>query len=236
MWGQTPGERKLHIFGKTYCETETDVKNVEMNVMKARSATYLLLNDCFVKRSWMMMDVQMRVYRTYIRSVLTSGLGALAIRHKAVQELEGYHNASLRSVLSLNKTCPSVLPLLLLGELPAEAHIVMDTLNKFYGFWTCRETERGKAMREIMMQAKPGSQTWIYQVRWLCKLVDLPDPALMWDLDIPSKSEWKAEVKFKVTKYFAEKTRTNLMQKSSLKYFNPSAHCSWVFLDQMTQK
>ena len=90
----------------------------------------------------------------------------------------------------------------LLGELPIEARIHLNTFSLFYTIWSNPQTTAHQVVRYILRMADSSSTTWAAHLRLLCQVYGIPDPLFLIEKETPwSKDRWKTLTTTKVTIY-----------------------------------
>ena len=119
---------------------EEELKNIDENIIKCRNSLFALLGPVYAYRCLLSPVVQAHLWRTYYLPVLMSGLQALPIRPSKMKPLIIFHNKILRGFLKLSQSSPVPALHFLLGELPVEAVLNINTLTLFYNVWTNPDT------------------------------------------------------------------------------------------------
>ena len=115
-------------------------KNVDENIKKCRKSIFALLGPAFSHRCLLPPHIQVHLWRVYNLPVLLSGLNSLPVRPVNVKAMEIFHNKTLRGFLKLSRTSPKAGLYFLLGELPVEARLHINTLSLFHNIWASPET------------------------------------------------------------------------------------------------
>ena len=112
----------------------------------------------------------------------------------------------------------------LLGEVPIEARIHLNTFSLFYSIWSNPHTTANKVMRYILKMSNNSSVTWSIHVRLLCLLYGLPDPLHLLEKEsIWPKEKWKNLTKTMVTIYHENDLRTKAKANSKMHFLNVQA-------------
>jgi hypothetical protein len=103
-----------------------------LNIVKCRGSLFALLGPAYAYKCLLSPLVQNHLWKAYNLPVLVSGLSTLPIRPANVTLLAIFQNKTLRGFLKLSNTSPVPALYFLLGELPAEAIIHINTLATFH--------------------------------------------------------------------------------------------------------
>ena len=199
---------------------EEEQKNVDENVKKCRKSLFGLLGPAFSYKCLLSPLVQIHLWRTYNLPVLLSGLAALPIRPVNFKSLKIFHNKILRGFLKLSCTSPVSGLHFLLGELPVEAKVHIETLTLFYNIATATDTTLYKLIEYVLKMSQPNSTTWSNHVRLLCQVYGLPNPLSVLQDASWTKSSWKCLVSTRVTIYHENIMRQRASRNSKMKYLN----------------
>ena len=213
-------ENNEHL-GLVVSGTDEEQKNVDANIQECRKSLFGLLGPAFAFKCLLAPTVQSHLWRTFTLPVLQSGLNSLPIRPPIMRSLVVFHNKVLRGMLKLSKRSPVPALYFLLGELPIEARIHLDTLSLFYNIWTNRDTTIYRIVQYLLKMADGNSLTWSAHLRILCMKYDLPDPLLLMNEEEPwTKTKWSTLTKTKVTVYYEKMLRKEAQSNSRLKFLN----------------
>ena len=200
---------------------DEEQKNVDQNIQQCRKSLFGLLGPAFSFKCLLSPVVQIHLWRTYNSPVLLSGLAALPLRPPNIKALTIYHNKTLRGFLKLSGSSPTAGLYFLLGELPVEARLHIETLTLFHNIVTSPQTTVNELVKYILKMSKPNSTTWSNHVKLLCQLYGLPNPlSLLEDNAAWSKSAWKCLVETKVTIYHENALRKLALPNSKMNYLN----------------
>ena len=134
-----------------------------------------------------------------------------------------FHKQTLRGFLKLSKSSPIPSLYFLLGELPIEAQLHIQTLTLFHNIWANPDTTVHKMVKYILMMSDSNSTTWSNHISILCQMYRLPSPLhLLENQALWSKSEWKLLVKTNVTIFHENQLRQQSLTNSKMIYFNTS--------------
>ena len=128
----------------------------------------------------------------------------------------------MRSILKLSKW--SCIPALhfLTGELPVEGLIHRDVFSLFYSTWNNPNTKIYEIVNYLLKSSTENSRTWSIFLRQLCQMYGLADPLHCLKKDAPKKSEFKEEVRTKITAFYEKELRKNAENNSNMTYLNIS--------------
>ena len=111
----------------------------------------------------------------------------------------------------------------LLGELPIEAKVHLDTLSLFWGIWANPQTKIHDVIKYLLMMSKSNSLTWAAHVRLLCQIYELPDPLALIRGSPWSKERWKMVTRTAVTIHHERKWRDKAATNSKVGFLNVKA-------------
>ena len=151
-------------------------KNIDQNIVNCRNSMFALLGPAFAFKCKLNPVLQSHLWRTYNLPVLLSGLAALPIRPADSSSLTIFHHKILRGFLKLSQSSPIPSLYFLLGELPLENKLHLETLSLFYTIWANPSTKIHQIMKYILMMSKSSSTTLSNHIRILCSMYSLPDP------------------------------------------------------------
>ena len=198
-------------------------KNVDENIQKCRKSLFALLGPAYAFKCLLSPALLVHLWRTYNLPVLLSGLAALPLRPPNIRSLTLFHNKILRGFLRLSSSSPTAGLYFLLGELPIEARVHIDTLTLFHNIWASPETTIHKLIKYILKMSNTNSTTWSNHLNLLCQKYDLPSPLLLMEKEPAwAKSAWKCLVETKVTVYFENQLRrqSTPAMNSKMKFLN----------------
>ena len=195
------------------------------NIQNCRKSIFGLLGPAFSFKCTLSPLTQVHLWRTYNLPVALSGLAALPIRPNNIKSLTLFHNKILRGFLKLSNSSPTAALHFLLGELPIEAKLHMDTLGLFHNIWANPNTTVHEAIKYILKMKTTNSTTWSNHVEILCKIYGLPCPLyLLEHVPAYTKEHWKCLVSTKITVYFEKSLRATAANNSKMKYLNVELH------------
>ena len=108
----------------------------------------------------------------------------------------------------------------LLGELPVEARLHLDTLNTFRCIWANPQTKVHDIVKYLLMMADSSSLTWTAHIKILFQMYQLPDPLALLNTQPWSKQKWKILTNTAVTVYHEKALRQTAANNSKLSFFN----------------
>ena len=111
----------------------------------------------------------------------------------------------------------------LLGELPIEAKIHQDVFSLFFSVWRNPDSKIYSILKYLLEISESSSRTWSIHIKYLSEKYGLMDPLdCLNNLDAPSKSEYKKNIKIKIAAYYEQSLRTSAEKNSRMKYLNVS--------------
>ena len=195
-------------------------KNVDENIVKCRGSLFALLGPAYAYKCLLSPLVQNHLWKTYNFPVLVSGLSALPIRPANITPLSIFQNKTLRGFLKLSNTSPVPALYFLLGELPAEAIIHINTLATFHNIWSNPDTTVFKMVMYILKMCSSNSTTWSNHLQLLCMKYSLPSPLSLLQSAPWSKESWTCLVRTKVTIWYENDLRRQSQRNSKMNYLN----------------
>ena len=195
-------------------------KNIDQNIVNCRNSMFALLGPAFAFKCKLNPVLQSHLWRTYNLPVLLSGLAALPIRPADSSSLTIFHHKILRGFLKLSQSSPIPSLYFLLGELPLENKLHLETLSLFYTIWANPSTKIHQIMKYILMMSKSSSTTLSNHIRILCSMYSLPDPLTLLNQSPCSKVHWKSLTKTRVTIFAEKKWRSQASTNSKMTYLN----------------
>ena len=200
---------------------DEEQKNVDENITKCRNSLFALLGPAFAYKCLLSPLVQNHLWRTYNLPILYSGLSALPIRPSQSKSLAIFQNKILRGILKLSNTSPTPAIHFLLGHLPAEAILHINTLTIFHNIWSNKDTTVYKMVLYILKMCNNSSTTWSNHLQLLCIKYGLPSPLSLLLKESPwSKESWNCLVKTRVTIWHEKDLREKSLNNSKMKYLN----------------
>ena len=200
---------------------DEEMKNVDQNIQKCRKSLFGLLGPAYAYKCLLSPTVQVHLWKIYNQPVLLSGLAALPLRPPDIRALSIFQNKTLRGFLKLSNSSPIPGLFFLLGELPIEALVHIETLTLFHNIWANPETTIHNLVKYILKMASTSSTTWSNHLQILCIKYGLPSPLFLMENEAPwPKETWKSLVKTKVTIYFEKSLRRQSIPNSKMKYLN----------------
>ena len=132
-----------------------------------------------------------------------------------------FQNKVLRGFLKLSSASPVPALYFLLGELPVEAIIHINTLTLFHNIWSNPQTTVFKMVEYIVKMSKCSSTTWSNHLQLLCMKYGLPSPLILLQISPPwSKESWTCLVKTKVINWHEAQLREKALGNSKMRYLN----------------
>ena len=140
-------------------------KNVDQRINICRNSLFALLGSTYSFKCKLSPVLQAHLWRTYNLPALTSGLSALPIRPPQMVPITVFHHKILRGFLRLSQSSPKAGLYFLLGELPLENKIHLETLSLFYNIWSNPQSRIHQIVKYILMMSNLNSITWANHVR-----------------------------------------------------------------------
>ena len=163
----------------------------------------------------------MHLWKTYNLPVLLSGLSALPLRPPNIKSLSLFQNKVHRGFLKLSQSSPIPCLYFLLGELPIEARLHMNTFTIFHIIWSNPDTTIHRLVKYLLKMCDSSSTTWTSHINILAQKYELPCLLrLMEDQTAWSKASWKSMVETKVTIYHEKMLRISALKNSKMQYLN----------------
>ena len=196
-------------------------KNIDQNIQHCINSLFALLGPAYAFNCQLSPAVQVHLWKTYNLPVLCSGLSALPIRPTQMKSINTFQKKILRSFLKLSSRSPIPSMFFLLGELPIEARIHLNTFSLFYTIWSNPQTTAHQVVRYILRMADSSSTTWAGHLRLLCQMYGISDPLFLIEKETPwSKDRWKTLTTTKVIIYHERQLRSKAARNSKMDYLN----------------
>ena len=200
---------------------EEEQKNIDENIIKCRNSLFALLGPAFAYKCLLSPIVRIHLWKTYNLPVLVSGLSALPIRPTTIKSMAVFQNKIMRGILKLSNTSPIPALYFLLGELPVEGILHINTLSVFHNIWSNPDTTVSKIVKYILMMCTSSSTTWSNHLQLLCQKYSLPSPLSLLQTGSPwSKESWNSLVKTRVTIWYEKELRRLSLSNSKMQYLN----------------
>ena len=200
---------------------DEEQKNVDQNITQCRGSLFGLLGPAYAFKCMLSPVLQVHLWRTYNLPTLLSGLSSLPIRPSHIKALSIFQNKTLRGFLKLSNSSPIPSLYFLLGELPVEAHIHINTLSLFHNVWANPDITVHEIVKYILRMCTSNSTTWSNHIQILSQKYSLPSPLYLLENVHPwPKEEWKCLVKTRVTVYYEQKLRKVSLSNSKMNYLN----------------
>ena len=90
----------------------------------------------------------------------------------------------------------------LLGDLPAEAVMHMNTMTLFHNIWSNSDLTVHKVVKHVLMMCRSSSVTWSNHVQQLCLKYGLPAPLALIQSPPWPKHSWSRLVKSRITNWY----------------------------------
>ena len=197
---------------------DEEQRNVDENLSKCRRSIFSLLGPAYAYKCLLSPLVQHHLWKVYSLPVLLSGLSALPIRH--TKSLSVFHNKVLRGILKLSNSSPTPALYFLLGDLPAEAVMHMNTMTLFHNIWSNCDLTVHKVVKHVLMMSRSNSATWSNHVQQLCLKYGLPSPLALIQTPAWPKHSWSCLVKSRITNWYETHFRQQSLCNSKMKYLN----------------
>ena len=215
----TVAENNDHL-GLVVSGTDEEIKNVDKNINSARDTLFGFLGNIFSFKCKLSTRVQYHTWTVFIKPVLRSGLAALPIRPPVLKTITRFHHKILRAILKLSLHSPVAPLYFLLGELPMEASLHLDTLSLFWNIWANPETKVFDVLKYLLKMTDENSLTWSAHIRLLFLLYNLPDPLHLLDSPPWPRERWKMHTRIAVTSHHERLLRSKASNNIKLKYLN----------------
>ena len=123
--------------------------------------------------------------------------------------------------MKLSNSSPIPSLYFLLGELPVEAQIHVNTLTLFHNVWANPDITVHKIVQYILKMCNNNSTTWSNHIKLLSQKYSLPSPLYLLE-NVPPwpKEEWKCLVKTRVMVYYERKLRKESLSNSKMTNLN----------------
>ena len=218
----TVAENNDHL-GLIVSGKDEESKNIQKNIKATRESLFGFLGNIFAYRCKLSQAVQYHTWSVFIKPVLKSRLSALPVRPHMMQPLLQFHHKILRAILKLSQYSPIPPLYFLLGELPLEATLHLDTFSLFWNIWNNPQTKVFEVIKYLLMISDSNSLTWAAHIRILFSLYKLPDPLVLLNSAPWSKQKWKSLTKIAVLSHHEALWRQKAACNFKLQYLNVQA-------------
>ena len=171
----------------------------------------------------MSQTVLQHIWTVFVSPVLRNGLAALPIRPPIMKSAIAFHRKILRGILKFSSVSPIAPLYFLLGELPIEGVIHLDTFSLFWSIWANPQTKIHEIVKYLLKMTNSSSVTWSAHVRILFSMYNLPDPLSLISGSLWPKEKWKVVTKTAVTAYYERFWRYKATLNSKLGFLNIQA-------------
>ncbi|MES9880822.1 MAG: reverse transcriptase domain-containing protein [Sedimenticola sp.] len=216
----TPSAKATHL-GILRSETKENEINIDERMSLARRTMYSLLNTGFHGSNGLNPAVSLRIYQCYVLPRLLYGLEVLPLNITQTSTLAKFNIQVLRRIQSLPDRTATGVVYLLLGGLPIEAEIHKRQLSFLYNLLVCQnDTIQNLTKRQIAVNLD-NHLSYYCRVSQVLSTYGLPTiSSLQESLLNISKLSWKIQVKRIINEYWSEKLKSELADKSTLKYMD----------------
>lgn len=222
---QLQGESIPLAASTTHLGVHRDTKgkvNTEDKVKIGRRTAYSLLGAGFHGKNGIKQDIKAHIWSTYVIPRMLYGLEVLSYNQTDLKKLEAFQTKTLKQIQHLADRTANVAASALLGVPPISAQIHKNTLNLFYGIIQNPGTvEYSVAERQLAIKALTD-ESFFSRARRLLLLYDLPN-AYSLLASTPEKETWKNILSEAVNQHVTDNWKSEIQEKSSLKYLNPEA-------------
>ncbi len=208
--------------------------NIQARINLARRTVYALLGTGIHGVNGLNPSTSIHIFKVYVQSRFLSGLEALVIPRKLLEELNKYHLGYLRAIQGMPQHTAKVAAYLLLGDFPMEGHIHLRQLSLLGQMIRCENSNMNMlVLRQAAMKGHK-SRSWFSQASLTLYQYGLPPIVELLDLK-PSKDSWKAQCKKAVRRYWHNILSQEAASKSTLIRMcvpnHPGTHQSWSSVD-----
>ena len=133
-------------------------------------------------------------FHTYVLPILLHGLEALVLNQSDILKLETYYRNLLKHIQHLPASTANAAVYLLLGALPMEGHIDVQTLNFFNRIALSKDTIEWKIVQRQLALNDMTSKSWTVYVRKILRKYNLPSAFELFQNPL-EKSQFKRIVK-----------------------------------------
>ena len=206
--------------GLIISNTLEEEKNVDAKLRKCRGSLFKLLGPTFSAKCQLNPVLKTHLFRTYVAPIARSGLSAMTLRPNHLNPLNIFHRKVLRGFLGLSNTAPVPALYFLTGELPFEAGIHKDVFLLFHNVWSNRATKLHEIVKYLLKYSPRDSHTWTRHLRNLASTYSIQDPQQVINDEPPSKHEYSAYIRTKVTVFHENNLRVLAANNSKMKFLN----------------
>ena len=124
----------------------------------------------------------LRVEQLYALPVLLSGLSALVLTKQETDIISACYKNTLQRLMKLHDRTPDCAVFFLAGSLPAKALLHLRQLSLLNMISHLEGNNLKRLQTKILIEAKPGANSWIQQVRDICVQYQIPYPLQLFAL------------------------------------------------------
>ena len=137
--------------------------------------------------------------------------------------IDNHFKTTLKNFKKLHEKSPAPFVYFLAGSLPTSAILHQRQLSLFSMICRLPDNPLNIHARNILITAKPSTNSWFHQIRNICMQYCLPHPLQLLDYP-PTKDQFKILVKKRVLDFWESKLRAAALPEKlpSLKYFHPN--------------
>ena len=222
-------EKHLGIYRSN---TLSNAPTINNRIKSARRAMYQLMGAGLYGYNGINPTVSKHLIDMYILPILIYGLEALTLTPKDIEPLEKFYKNTLRMIQHLPQSTAKQICYLLLGALPVEAHIHINTLNHLGSIMRRKDSPEYNILERQIAIKEKNSRSWAIYAKSLLKKYSLPRISTML-YNTPPKSHWRTTVKRQIQSFWYTQLQEQADQKSTLqhiniKYFKPGVpHPIW---------
>lgn len=177
-------------------------------------------------------SICLHIYMVYVIPRMLSGLEAVVLQRRDMDELENCHRTFLRDIQNLPPNTATAGVYTLLGALPIEGILDMRCLTLYGAITRSKDTSIYQLARHQLDGEDLPPQSWFRHVQMLHQKYELNQPSTALESPL-SKAEWKRYVTTAVRTHWEGKIAEDMGRKTSLKYLVASgchlrkAHKLW---------
>ena len=217
-------EKSDHL-GHIVCQdiSITAKENVQHRLTKTSRSAFQIMNKSVTKGvTGLNIKTSTKLYTTYLRPSMVAGLNALVLDDECLKMLQEYEDAFIRGIMKSLRSNSSTKPLhLLLGLEPITSVLHKSCFSLFHNIWTHKGNPTHNLCKNILLNNNLKGKYWIKMIEGLCEVYEIPPPLTLWDLDPPTKQEWKKFINQKVETYHQKQLHNKVNSMGSIKYLIP---------------
>ena len=196
--------------------------NIDDKINLGRRTAYSLLGAGFHGRMGLKQDIKGYLWSIYVVPRILFGLETLPYTVSDQKTLDSFQVKTLKQIQHLPDRTASVASGALLGIPPLSVQLHKNTLNMFHSILQEKESIEYRVAERQLATKRLLDSSFFSKARQLLLLYNLPDAYTLL-YNTPDRDTWKRMLREATNKYVEQSWKSELQNKSSLKYINPDS-------------